>query len=342
MTYYTVSGNPSTLSRASSSTLRTEFSMIATGFQSVSTDMLARGLKAGDTWTGAHDFTGATLTAATQTVGDASTKVATTAFVAATSFSSVLPGQTSNSGKALTTDGSAASWGVIGVIGGGTGQNSYAIGDLLYASGTTALSKLSDVATGSALISGGVGTAPSWGKVGLTTHISGVLGAANGGTGVANNSANTITFSGNFGLTLTLGGATSLTAPQAGTLATLAGSEVFTNKTLTNPTITNYTETLYAPAAGSAFAVSLANGTVQQLTTNANATVTLPASAAGKSYVIEIVYGGTHTLAWAGGGTIKWPGGVTPAATSVSGKTDIFSFTCDGTYTYGAVIGKSY
>ncbi len=47
---------------------------------------------------------------------------------------------------------------------GGTGQSSYAIGDLLYASGATALSKLADVATGSCLISGGVGVAPSWGS----------------------------------------------------------------------------------------------------------------------------------------------------------------------------------
>jgi hypothetical protein len=66
---------------------------------------------------------------------------------------------------------------------GGTGFASYAVGDLLYASTTTALSKLADVATGNALISGGVSTAPSWGKVGLTTHVSGTLAVANGGTG---------------------------------------------------------------------------------------------------------------------------------------------------------------
>jgi hypothetical protein len=66
---------------------------------------------------------------------------------------------------------------------GGTGQSSYTIGDILYASGTTALSKLADVATGNALISGGVGVAPSYGKIGLTTHISGTLAVGNGGTG---------------------------------------------------------------------------------------------------------------------------------------------------------------
>lgn len=67
---------------------------------------------------------------------------------------------------------------------GGTGISSYAVGDILYASGATTLSKLAGVATGNALISGGVGVAPSWGKIGLTTHISGTLPIANGGTNI--------------------------------------------------------------------------------------------------------------------------------------------------------------
>ena len=72
--------------------------------------------------------------------------------------------------------------GTITAAKGGTGQTSYAVGDLLYADTTTTLAKLADVATGNALISGGVGVAPSWGKVGLTTHVSGALPVANGGT----------------------------------------------------------------------------------------------------------------------------------------------------------------
>ena len=50
----------------------------------------------------------------------------------------------------------------IGATYGGTGQTVYVIGDLLYASSTTALSKLADVATGSVLVSGGVGAAPAY------------------------------------------------------------------------------------------------------------------------------------------------------------------------------------
>lgn len=45
---------------------------------------------------------------------------------------------------------------------GGTGFATYAVGDLLYASATNALSKLADVAVGRVLISGGVGVAPAW------------------------------------------------------------------------------------------------------------------------------------------------------------------------------------
>jgi hypothetical protein len=60
----------------------------------------------------------------------------------------------------------------------------------------------------------------------------GTLGADQGGTGVANNAAMTVTGSGNFAYTRTLTGTTNVTFPTIGTLATLAGTETFTNKTL--------------------------------------------------------------------------------------------------------------
>jgi hypothetical protein len=44
---------------------------------------------------------------------------------------------------------------------------------------------LAGVATGNALISGGIGVAPSYGKIGLTTHVSGTLPVASGGTGLS-------------------------------------------------------------------------------------------------------------------------------------------------------------
>ena len=95
-----------------------------------------------------------------------------------TSFSGNSTGLT----PATPTVGAISLAGTLVAANGGTGQASYAVGDLLYASTTTALSKLADVATGNALISGGVGVAPLYGKIGLTTHVSGTLPVANGGT----------------------------------------------------------------------------------------------------------------------------------------------------------------
>lgn len=61
----------------------------------------------------------------------------------------------------------------------------YTVGDIAAADTTTTLQLINDVATGNALISGGVGTIPSWGKIALTTHVSGILPRANGGTAMA-------------------------------------------------------------------------------------------------------------------------------------------------------------
>ena len=110
----------------------------------------------------------------------------------------------------------------------------------------------------------------------------------------------------------------------------------------TNPTITNYVETLYAPSAGSSFTISLANGTIQEISLNANGTITLPSSVAGKSFTIIVTYSGSYSLTWSGGGTLKWAGGTTPTATSTSGKYDIFNFYQDGTNTFGSVYGLNY
>jgi len=72
---------------------------------------------------------------------------------------------------------------------GGTGQTGYAIGDLLYANSATTLAKLTDIDVGSVLRSGGIGAIPAYGKVVLTTDVSGALPLANGGTGATSASA---------------------------------------------------------------------------------------------------------------------------------------------------------
>lgn len=122
-----------------------------------------------------------------------------------------------------------------------------------------------------------------------------------------------------------------------------ATSATMTTPTVSNGTFTNYVETVYAPAAGSAFTVDLANGTNQVFTTNANITITLPTPVAGKSYTIDVIYGGAHSVTFAGGGTLRWPSDVAPTGTSVSGKRDVFGFkSTDTTNTHGTTVGQAY
>ena len=93
-------------------------------------------------------------------------------------------GSVSTAGKFTLTN---ALWNAdaIEVAYGGTAFASYTIGDLLQASASGTLAKLAAVATGKALISGGVGVVSSWGKVGLATHVSGNLPVANLNSGTS-------------------------------------------------------------------------------------------------------------------------------------------------------------
>lgn len=87
---------------------------------------------------------------------------------------------------------------------GGTGLTAYTTGDIIYASSSTSMARLAGVATGNALLSGGVGSAPSWGKIDLTTTVTGILPVANGGTGAS--SLGTLSRTNDTNVTLTLGG----------------------------------------------------------------------------------------------------------------------------------------
>lgn len=99
--------------------------------------------------------------------------------------------------------GSAMVTGTLSISLGGTGQITASAafnalspmtttGDIIYGGASGAGTRLAGVATGNALISGGVGVAPSWGKIALTTHVSGTLPVANGGTGATTFTANRV------------------------------------------------------------------------------------------------------------------------------------------------------
>ena len=148
------------------------------------------------------------------------------------------------------TTGAITLAGTLIAANGGTGFASYAVGDLLYANTTTTLAKLADVATGNALISGGVSTAPSWGKIGLTTHVSGTLPIANGGTNATatpaagavaygTGAAYDFTAVGTSGQVLTSAGAgtPTWTTPTTGTVTAVTGTAPVVSSGGTTPAI---------------------------------------------------------------------------------------------------------
>jgi hypothetical protein len=274
------------------------------------------------------------------------------------------------------TTGTAANvTGVVTASTGGTGQSSYTLGDILYASSGSALSKLADVATGNALISGGIGGAPSYGKIGLTTHISGTLAVANGGTGLTSGTsggvlyysatgtlassaaltASTLLIGGGAGAaptttTTATGALTFLGTPSSANLAALltdetgTGANVFaTAPTLTNPTVTNYVETPYtATISAGAITLDLSNGTVQFITFGAaNATITMPTAVSGKSFTLFLKQDsvGSRAATWT---TVSWPSAIAPTLTSTANKLDKFVFTSDGTSWFGSTAGQNY
>jgi hypothetical protein len=166
----------------------------------------------------------------------------------------------------------------VGATFGGTGQTSYAVGDILYANTTTTLAKLADIATGNALISGGVSTAPSWGKIGLATHVSGTLGVANGGTGLTTTPTNgQIDIGNGTGFTraaLTAGtaisvtnGAGTITIANTGVTSNVAGTGISVSGATGAVTITNTGVT--SAVAGTGISVSGATGAVTFTNTGA-------------------------------------------------------------------------
>jgi len=237
----------------------------------------------------------------------------------------------------------------------------------------------SSTTTGSIITAGGVGIAKAL-YVGTTANIAGLtaskpvftdaskglvstgtLGADQGGTGVANNAAMTVTGSGNFAYTRTLTGVTNVTFPTTGTLATLAGTETLTGKTLTSPTITNpliteirETATVSATAATGTIAYDALTQVVLYYTTNASGNFTVnfrgnsgtsldSVMSTGQSLSATFLVTNGSTAYYNSAVTIdgnsvtpKWQGGSAPTsgnASSVDGYTYVIVKTGSATFT---------
>ncbi len=178
----------------------------------------------------------------------------------------------------------------IAVTKGGTGLTSYTAGDFLYASDVDVINTVSMAETGNVILSNDTTFAPSWGKVGLTTHITGILNATNGGTGISSYTIGDLLYAN------TTTGLNKLQAVAAGSVLISNGigtapswsnspkliSILFSNATNNNTitlntgaTAANYTLTLptVAPAANqymqfsAAGVASWVNGTVVGVTT---------------------------------------------------------------------------
>lgn len=238
--------------------------------------------------------------------------------------------------------------GTIAVARGGTNITSYTTGDLIYASGTTVLSKLADVATGNALISGGVGVAPSWGKIGLTTHVSGVLPEVNGGTNQSTyavgdilyaSATNTLTKlakpSSNSYLSMTSAGVPSWKNPKYGTFYNVTTETVGIVNTAYP---INFDTTDLSNGVTAAITAAVVTGSI------ATTTLTVTAVTSGTLSIGQVISGtgvtsGTRIIAFVSGsggtGTYTVDKSQTVASTSISAtKQSRLTVTADGVYNF--------
>lgn len=212
-----------------------------------------------------------------------------TLYSSATNTIAKLSGNTTTTKQYLSQTGTGAvsaapSWatisaadigaGTLPAVRGGTGQSSYAIGDLLYADTTTTLANLAAAAADNVLLSNGLSTAPSWGKVALASAVSGTLDISNGGTG-----------------------ATSLAGAS---IATYTGAETLTNKRIDPRVISTTSATSITPSIASYDQYAL---TAQAVGLTINAPTGTPVD--GNKIIFRILDNGTpQSIAWNGTYTV--------------------------------------
>jgi len=179
---------------------------------------------------------------------------------------------------------------------------------------------------------------------GLTTP----LGAAYGGTGVANAAGETITLVGDDALQITTGGATTVTFPTTGTLIAnvkedvtpeLGGDQDCNNLDLIEVKTVQFNGVYAIGNSGSTEAVDWQNGAYQSITIDEACAISFSNEYVGTLNLI-VTYGGSFALTFDGGVTLLEEGGVEIVTTDAAG-TDILIFKNIGTadsYVMGALL----
>jgi hypothetical protein len=280
------------------------------------------------------------------------------------------------SGVMTNVTGLPLTTGVTGTLpatNGGTAQSTYATGDILYASATNTLSKLTAGANGTVLtLAAGV---PSWSSASAGT-VTSVAQSFTGG--IISVSGSPITSSGTLALTVagTSGGIPYFSSSAAwATSAVLTASAIMvgggagaapstittgtgvvtalglavsgsgsivlgTSPTVNNPTVTNYIESVVAiGTVTTTNTIALTNGTVQTATLTASTacTFTMPTATAGKSFVLLLKQAASTGNGTAVFTSVKWGTAGAPTITATAGKMDILTFFADGTNWYGSI-----
>jgi hypothetical protein len=252
------------------------------------------------------------------------------------------------SGGPITSSGTITMAGVLDADNGGTGQSSYTIGDLLYASTTTVLSKLAAVTAGSYLRSAGTGTAPVWSTTTLpnsaTTGDILHASASNTYSNLAAVAAGSYLRSAGTGTAPVWSTTTLPNSATIGDLLYASASNVYSN--LTAVAAGSYLRSAGTGTAPVWSTITLPNAVTTGDIWYGSATSTISALAIGTAnQLLGVNNGGTnieYKTASNGltpaSGTLKWGGALT-AATSITGAFAI-DFTnnapghkFDGTYT---------
>lgn len=282
-------------------------------------------------------------------------------------------------GGPITASGTLTLGGTLAIANGGTNITSYATGDILYASATDVLSKLTAGSNGQVLtLAAGV---PSWAS-GATGTVTSVAALTLGTTGtdlsstVANGTTtpvitlNVPTASATNRGVLSAADWTTFNGKGAGTVTSVGGTGTVNGLTLTG-TVTSSgdltlggTLSLVSPppigtttpaevkvtvgwAANTALtdAATVAWDTTNQVATftfvSSNRTMGAPTNLKnGAFYALAVIQNaGSNTLTW--NSVFKWAAGTAPTLSTAAGAKDYFTFRSDGTNLYQQGISQA-